>query len=172
VADRVNLGLIPSSDAGWRTACAALTTQTGGVLHVHATVTSNAPDQQMRDSSTYCKISPAVTRTISDQGQTGSCTDVDDIIGTLTLSDNLMSVGTVEAKTRMSKFAKTRAAKPSWLDWANTACETLQCHLTEMMRCDWSVSVLHIEHVKSYAPHVDHIVADIDCRPPSFNAYR
>ncbi len=31
----------------------------------------------------------------------------------------------------------------------------------------WSVSVEHIEHVKSYAPHVYHVVIDIECRPRS-----
>ena len=29
----------------------------------------------------------------------------------------------------------------------------------------WRVVVRHIEHVKSYAPHVDHVVVDVDCRP-------
>lgn len=29
----------------------------------------------------------------------------------------------------------------------------------------WKVTVLHIEHVKSYAPHVDHVVIDLKCSP-------
>ncbi|GAB6022264.1 tRNA wybutosine-synthesizing protein 2 [Chamberlinius hualienensis] len=38
VAQRVNLGLIPSSEISWETACRALDPVTGGVLHVHANV--------------------------------------------------------------------------------------------------------------------------------------
>ena len=38
MADRVNLGLIPSSEPSWRTACCALKKETGGVLHIHANV--------------------------------------------------------------------------------------------------------------------------------------
>ncbi len=41
VADRVNLGLIPSSEDGWPVACAALKPQTGGMLHIHGNVTSH-----------------------------------------------------------------------------------------------------------------------------------
>ncbi|KAI1291809.1 tRNA wybutosine-synthesizing protein 2 -like protein [Halotydeus destructor] len=38
VADRVYLGLIPSSECSWRTACAALKSSTGGILHIHDNV--------------------------------------------------------------------------------------------------------------------------------------
>ncbi|OQV12634.1 putative tRNA wybutosine-synthesizing protein 2-like protein [Hypsibius exemplaris] len=38
VADRVILGLIPSSEISWATACRCLKPDTGGVLHVHANV--------------------------------------------------------------------------------------------------------------------------------------
>ena len=37
LADRVSLGLIPSSEVSWRTACLALKDR-GGVLHVHGNV--------------------------------------------------------------------------------------------------------------------------------------
>ena len=40
MADRVNLGLIPSSEAGWPVACMALKPCTGGILHIHENVTS------------------------------------------------------------------------------------------------------------------------------------
>uniref|UniRef100_A0A671F770 TYW2 N-terminal domain-containing protein n=1 Tax=Rhinolophus ferrumequinum TaxID=59479 RepID=A0A671F770_RHIFE len=29
----------------------------------------------------------------------------------------------------------------------------------------WKTQILHIQPVKSYAPHVDHIVLDLECRP-------
>lgn len=43
VADRVNLGLIPSSELSWETACRALKDETGGILHVHANIDSKTP---------------------------------------------------------------------------------------------------------------------------------
>ena len=39
-ADRVNLGLIPSSEEGWPVACAALKSSTGGWMHIHGNVTT------------------------------------------------------------------------------------------------------------------------------------
>ena len=29
----------------------------------------------------------------------------------------------------------------------------------------WVVEVRHVEHVKSYAPHISHLVLDLECRP-------
>ncbi|XP_045416471.1 tRNA wybutosine-synthesizing protein 2 homolog [Lemur catta] len=40
VADRVNLGLIPSSEEGWPIACQVLRQDAGGILHIHQNVES------------------------------------------------------------------------------------------------------------------------------------
>ncbi|XP_045364381.1 tRNA wybutosine-synthesizing protein 2 homolog isoform X2 [Camelus bactrianus] len=40
VADRVNLGLIPSSEEGWPIACQVLRRDAGGILHIHQNVES------------------------------------------------------------------------------------------------------------------------------------
>ena len=37
-ADRVNLGLLPSSEPSWPTACNALKLESGGYLHIHGNV--------------------------------------------------------------------------------------------------------------------------------------
>ena len=37
----MNLGLIPSSEESWETACAALRCERGGILHIHGNVTRN-----------------------------------------------------------------------------------------------------------------------------------
>jgi len=287
VADRINLGLIPSSEAGWRTACAALKVDTGGILHVHANVTSGRPKtapmstelkEQTTDSGTkprnvctsnlekssssetdgaaplgtsdtdninfrlskaalmsveldemtdsiteprnlrisspenfsvsetddaepsdicdtvdYChphRTSPEECkyRRISskeklisktdDGDPSGSCdvVDIDSERGK-TGSDNKTSLRNsrgIDSSAepagkicRTARYAKTRPAKPEWAAWADSACDSLRRILGDMLRRDWSVSVLHIEHVKSYAPHVDHVVADIQCRPPT-----
>ena len=53
-----------------------------------------------------------------------------------------------------------------WLDWAAYVADRVQSLLAE---CNggtrWTVVVRHLEHVKSYAPHVDHLVVDLECRP-------
>ena len=56
----------------------------------------------------------------------------------------------------------------SWLCWSNSVAVRIKTILDSLYKEDnggWSVTVGHVEHVKSYAPHVDHIVTDIECRP-------
>uniref|UniRef100_G3PZ82 tRNA wybutosine-synthesizing protein 2 homolog n=1 Tax=Gasterosteus aculeatus aculeatus TaxID=481459 RepID=G3PZ82_GASAC len=43
IADRVNLGLVPSSEDGWPVACRLLNRTAGGILHLHQNVTSSPP---------------------------------------------------------------------------------------------------------------------------------
>lgn len=33
----------------------------------------------------------------------------------------------------------------------------------------WAVEVRHVEHVKSYAPHISHLVLDLECRPSTYS---
>eukprot|EP01083_Nonionella_stella_P042400 114549_1 len=91
VADRVNLGLIPSSEDGWEPAVRALK-RAGGTLHVHANVSQ------------------------SDERE-----------------------------------------------WA----EGMRKKLAEISRKydrSWELTVVHIEKVKRYAPRVNHIVVDVECK--------
>jgi tRNA G37 N-methylase Trm5 len=103
VADRVNLGLIPSSEEGWLVACRALKPECGGWMHVHGCVSS--------------KDCPGGKRS-------------------------------------------------SWDGWGESV-KTRICELlkhTHRARI-WTVTVSSIVHVKPYAPHIDHIVVDLECRP-------
>ncbi|GAX76414.1 hypothetical protein CEUSTIGMA_g3859.t1 [Chlamydomonas eustigma] len=100
VADRVLLGLLPSSQGGWQTAVLALK-PTGGWLHVHENVLDKAEGE-----------------------------------------------------------------------WVETAVQRIQS-LTRAIqgRQHWVASVRHVEHVKWYAPHIRHIVVDMELRPsPSVSA--
>lgn len=36
---------------------------------------------------------------------------------------------------------------------------------SESVAQGWLVEVRHVEHVKSYAPHISHLVLDLECRP-------
>ena len=170
VADRVNLGLIPSSEAGWPSGCAALRSESGGVLHIHATVrsksTADCDDCKQSLRGHFEKNSADVAE--SETTPRSSCAGVDGgLDANIDNCYNTASCDDITADVTKSRYAKTCGTKRAWSDWAVRACETVRGHLTDLLRCDWSVSLLHIEHVKSYAPHVDHIVADIQCRPPS-----
>ena len=120
IADRVNLGLIPSSELSWKTACNALKSDTGGILHIHTNIDS---------------------RTLIN----GECSSIK--------KKNTKSTG-------LFKYQE-------WEDWTKYASTTITKLLCEVKKksTDWRVNFLHLEHVKSYAPHVDHVVLDLDCRP-------
>lgn len=93
LADRVCLGLLPSSEGGWEIACKALKRSTGGILHVH----ENVREDTINDWVEYM---------------------LEKLRGYFALMDKAM---------------------------------VLECR--------------HIEKVKSYAPRVLHVVADVHCTP-------
>lgn len=107
VADRVNLGLIPSSEAGWETACRALKPK-GGILHIHGNVTSH-----------------------------------------------------LESKSVEHK----NASHQEWNIWAQGVSSTIKDILSSMYNAEWNVNILEINQIKSYAPHIDHLVLDVECHP-------
>ncbi|XP_029814973.1 tRNA wybutosine-synthesizing protein 2 homolog [Manacus vitellinus] len=55
--------------------------------------------------------------------------------------------------------------RPEWQRWAETTATRIQGLLVELHGRPWHTRVLHIEAVKSYAPHVHHLVLDLECRP-------
>ncbi|NXF59219.1 TYW2 protein, partial [Ciccaba nigrolineata] len=129
VADRVNLGLIPSSEEGWPVACRVLKKDTGGVLHIHhnvETLPAPAPPQLQAERG-----SPEA------QHPTEDCRK-----------------GTPGVRIR-----------PEWQRWAEAAATRIQGLLAELHGQLWHTSILHIQAVKSYAPHVHHLVLDLECRP-------
>ncbi|EIE26282.1 Clavaminate synthase-like protein, partial [Coccomyxa subellipsoidea C-169] len=93
VADRVLLGLLPSSREGWPVALAALKPSTGGWLHLHHNV---------KDSE-----------------------------------------------------------EAAWIASTQAELETLSRELGR----NWRVLIRHVERVKWYAPHMRHLVLDVECRP-------
>jgi len=101
VADRINLGLIPSSEKGWPIAVRALRKDVGGWLHIHENVTEGQEEEWKG------RIINKLTGYFEDQQ------------------------GSTQEKTK------------------------------------WSIRIHHIETVKSYAPRIFHLVADVECRPSS-----
>ncbi|KAM6300238.1 tRNA wybutosine-synthesizing protein 2 homolog [Aegotheles albertisi] len=135
VADRVNLGLIPSSEEGWPVACRVLKKGTGGVLHIHHNV----------------ETLPAQTPVLRDeQGSPEGA-------GSEGQAQHPMEAGGKETLgTRI---------RPEWQRWAEATAVRIRGLLAELHGQPWHTSILHIEAVKSYAPHVHHLVLDLECRP-------
>ncbi|NXN54771.1 TYW2 protein, partial [Rynchops niger] len=139
VADRVNLGLIPSSEEGWPVACRVLKKSTGGVLHIHhnvETLPAPAPRQ-----------APVL------QAERGS-------------PEGASSDGEVQRPMEgCGKETLGARIRPEWQRWAEATAARIQGLLAELHGQPWRTSILHIEAVKSYAPHVHHLVLDLECRP-------
>lgn len=113
IADRVNLGLIPSSEDGWPVACRLLKRSTGGILHIHHNVASTMTN---KDSS-------------------------------------------------LENFSARRNDREEWQVWATDTAKRFTSLLKNTTGTEWTAHVQHIEHVKSYAPHIHHVVLDLECRP-------
>ncbi|KFU89308.1 tRNA wybutosine-synthesizing protein 2, partial [Chaetura pelagica] len=135
VADRVNLGLIPSSEEGWPVACRVLKKGTGGVLHIHHNV----------------ETLPAQTPVLpAKQGS----------------PEGANSDGEVQPPAKDSgKEMLGARIRPEWQRWAEATAARIRGLLAELHGQPWCTSILHIEVVKSYAPHVHHLVLDLECRP-------
>ena len=59
-----------------------------------------------------------------------------------------------------------------WEEWSRYIAERIHSLLADRDGGDggtgWRVSIRELVHVKSYAPHVDHLVADVECRPSQY----
>ncbi|XP_068104141.1 tRNA wybutosine-synthesizing protein 2 homolog [Hyperolius riggenbachi] len=115
VADRVNLGLIPTSEAGYPIACKVLKKNSGGVLHIHHNVSCYPSKQELN----------------------------------------------IKNAEKDSKSWK----KFKWRKCAEFTEMKIQNMLEQVHGTQWKTNILNIHKVKSYAPHVDHIVVDLECRP-------
>ncbi|XP_074863766.1 tRNA wybutosine-synthesizing protein 2 homolog isoform X2 [Carettochelys insculpta] len=156
VASRVNLGLLPSSEEGWPVACQLLRKDTGGVLHIHQNVASlparalhlhggHVEEHQLQ----HCPEQALCHRQEDRMGQRSRRSPKDADIG--------------------DSRRETQAAVPraEWQRWAETTGARIRVLLQQVHGKPWRTNILHIEPVKSYAPHVDHIVLDLECRPLS-----
>lgn len=58
-----------------------------------------------------------------------------------------------------------RADREVWQAWASDTAKCIGSLLKDTSGTAWITNIQHIEHVKSYAPHIHHIVLDLECRP-------
>lgn len=141
-ADRVNLGLIPSSEEGWPVACQVLRKDVGGVMHIHQNVESfsGRNPQPLGSSNTGKEHGPHPQEVITDRRGNGT-------------------TGVVRGEMPPS------ASKPEWHSWAESAATQIASLLHQLHGRVWKTQILRVHPVKSYAPHVDHVVLDLECRP-------
>lgn len=159
IADRVNLGLLPSCETGWQTACKVLKS-TGGVLLIHGNVTSGV-DKTNTGTGLYnhsfetaelalclgCKhilIHAVSKKFLHETCKQSFGFDGDELF----IGNSCVSWKKVE-----------------WKVWVLHVSHSICSILREVHKVIWKVSVLHLHRVKSYAPHVDHLVLDLHCQP-------
>ena len=202
VADRVNLGLIPTSEGSWPTACAALKPQSGGWLHIHANVdctlsTTSGVKRNEAGSNISKKNAAGILceECVEHREENGELSGRSTQDGTLCVLGNS---GNSSPSTAVGPFKDANGLKEDlpgifnfddsdgkdkrrndnesvcvsrrdyWKEWAEIQAGIIRELLNsvhEDSTKDWLCIVKHIEHVKSYAPHVDHIVVDMECRP-------
>ena len=225
VADRVNLGLLPSSEAGWPAACAALNPASGGWLHVHGNVCSKPGNHGCAESNPWnSRQDPAALWSEGQQmssetearngdgsdpglrssgsgtaknhcGAERNTSGIDtDVVGAVNSAskpfverqalqseaglggcDSDMvgyisgNVQGVDISDHLFTLKKPSSKRTVWQKWAAYVAGRVHSLLALENPLptgrQWSVCVQHVEHVKSYAPHVDHLVADVECRP-------
>lgn len=139
IADRVNLGLIPSSEEGWPIACQVLRQDAGGILHIHQNVDS-FPGKNLQPHGSSRTENSYPQKITTNKGENGATRDF-------------------RGKVPSS------ATKLEWQRWAESAETQIATLLQQVHGKPWKTQILHIQLVKSYAPHVDHIVLDLECRP-------
>ncbi|KAJ8048084.1 tRNA wybutosine-synthesizing protein 2-like [Holothuria leucospilota] len=155
VADRVNLGLIPSSEDAWPVACTALK-PSGGILHIHGNVESY-PGMQRSDGN---------LKEVEESVNSG-CLDDKSYNSDNRLLEQSSSI--CGSSCEQDFVEQLRKKNKYWGSWVRHIEDEIRRLMENIYNKTWNVNVYHVEHVKSYAPHVDHLVADVTCRPKGPN---
>lgn len=159
IADRVNLGLLPSSASGWQVACKVLKS-TGGMLHVHGNVTSGIDKANVRTGLHNCNFKT---------NETVLCMGCEHILICETsnrfLNETCKQSFGFDGNELFVRNDLVSWKKAEWKVWAIHVSHSIYSSLWEVHKVPWRVSVLHLHHVKSYAPHIDHLVLDLHCEP-------
>lgn len=70
-----------------------------------------------------------------------------------------------EINDAIQRISGKKADREVWQVWADDTANRIASLLEDITGAPWTTNIQHIEHVKSYAPHVHHIVLDLECRP-------
>ena len=153
MADRVILGLIPSSESSWVTGCACINPEKGGWLHIHGNVAANL------------KVGAPPTNDkkgllVSLESYEGNSTD-----NRLKEFDPQMNdeKGACSVLPEKETYEWCCYVKAQISEIFNQLYGHQQDSLQQGTR--WNIKIGHIERVKSYAPHIYHVVVDLECKP-------
>ena len=153
IADRVNLGLIPSAEGSYQVAIEALKSKSGGILHIHGNVRREKRKQQISDESFNDVGIPNLSK---DFVKLNSTTDT-----IATANQQIIFIASISVSD---------VKHPEWKDWAwDTAQHIGKIIVEKNTNRNWKLTLSHIEHVKAFAPFVDHLVLDLECRPISID---
>jgi tRNA wybutosine-synthesizing protein 2 len=138
-------------------ACAALKKCSGGILHIHGNVESK--EMKAKSKTNYdddCSESRNVNNCDSSQHGSENTSD--------SWRHSCSGSGTHDGK--YSRESEKTTTKAKWREWSAEVSTNIRLILERIHTPQqWRTNILHIEHVKSYAPHVDHLVLDLECRP-------
>lgn len=67
--------------------------------------------------------------------------------------------------TAINDASGKKSDREAWQVWADDTAKHITFLLKDITGAQWTTSIQHIEHVKSYVPHVHHVVLDLACRP-------
>ena len=174
IADRVNLGLIPSSEPGWEAACRAIKKCSGGILHIHGNVetkkSTTKPSENLHGA--HCKEC-SNGKPENDDRDSPKKVDGENIVRNMCSNNEATALNCSTEKNNATclnctnkRTLNKNSGRESWKDWSCEVSTRIRGILNRIHAPrQWRVNVLHVEHVKSYAPHVDHVVVDVDCRP-------
>ena len=141
VADVVNLGLIPSSEAGWSVACRALKKNEGGILHIHANVNCLIDTETLLRNNNSNELTSRQTEYQCKGGD---------------ISDHFVCNNYIKDWLSL---------KSGFREYACYAANKILHLLQSTHRTIWNCEIQHVEHVKNFAPYVHHIVVDLECHP-------
>lgn len=201
VADRVNLGLLPTAKHYWLTGAKTLK-PIGGIMHIRDTITSSKMIQRKtslpanslnikpkKNDEKVGKNSVTITKQMSLQEPNagpsnckisdapmvpnGAQNESEEQPSTRKLSRSASIVQEIESKPIREPQIKEDFRNESWdcldREWKKF-CLDAAWKITGFLNnlhedLNWQSNVLRIGKIKSYAPHVDHVVLDLECRP-------
>ena len=166
--------MIPSSEESWPSACKALNPSTGGWLHIHANVTSTELYTKRKEITEQQGQTTTAVADLRQDQQTRPANEFSDAQCSSSKNpkdESLCEIFGGGSSTRVlkSKNMTKQEKLECWSTWAEEAAVKIRMLLNEAHNVeglnDWNCRVGHVEHVKSYAPYIDHIVVDMECRP-------
>ena len=160
VADRVNLGLIPSSRDGWPLALDALGAR-GGWLHVHANVDKGA-ERAWAEASLLPELAALLREVAASSQDDEKAVAGPDLLPYTARADASSTADGVAYYGRLTGHAG-RAP----LDLSPGAGAVAAARELCAGKAAWTLRLAHVEVVKSYSPRVVHAVFDVWAGPPA-----